>query len=86
MSKVKGFSKIKLELMEPQNQVRVETLLLAFFLQGFWSFSYIYGVGAHYPTPQYGSTAQHRYHSGYKWFFLVEVVFMLASGILCMLR
>ena len=46
ISKVKGFYEIKLELMEPQNQVRVETLFPDFYFQCFWRFSYVYGVGA----------------------------------------
>ena len=44
ISKVKGFSEIKLELMETQNQVRVETLFPDFCFQGFWHFSYVDGV------------------------------------------
>ena len=44
--KVKGFPEIKLRRMEPQNQVRLETLLLDFCFQGFWRFSNVDGVGA----------------------------------------
>ena len=44
--KVKGFPEIKLRRMEPQNQVRLETLLLDFCFQGLWRFSNVGGVGA----------------------------------------
>ena len=36
LSKVKGFSEINLELMDPQNQVKVETMLPDFSFQDFW--------------------------------------------------
>ena len=46
LSKVKEFSETKFELTEPQNQVRVETVLPDFCFHGFWNFSYVDGVGA----------------------------------------
>ena len=42
--------------------------------------------GTRDPTPQNQSTAQQWSQSGNKLFLLVEVVFMLASSSLCMLR
>ena len=38
--------------MEPQNQVRLDTLFPAFYFQVFWRFSYVDGVGAILPNPQ----------------------------------
>ena len=46
-----GFYEIKLELMEPQNQVRVENLFPDFYFQVFWRFSYMDGVGGTLPYP-----------------------------------
>ena len=54
--KVKEFYEIKLELMEPQNQVRVETILPDLCFQGFWHLSYVDGVGDKLPLPNHEST------------------------------
>ena len=51
LSKVKGFCEIKLELMEPQKQVRLETLLHAFCFLKFLCLSYVDGVGSMLPYP-----------------------------------
>ena len=86
LSKVKGFFEINIELMEPQNQVRLETLFPAFCVRFFWRFSYVDDVGVTLTNLQHESTAQQWYQSGYNLFLLVEVVFMLASGSVCMVR
>ena len=65
--------------MEPQNQVRVETLFPAFCFQGFWHFSYVDCVGGTLPYPQARVYYNQWSQSGYKLFLLVELVFMLAS-------
>ena len=55
--------------MEPQNQVRVETLLPAFSFKGFWWFSYVDGVGAMLTYPQARVYFNKWSRSGYKMFF-----------------
>ena len=52
LSKVKRFSEINIELMEIQNQVRVETLFPDFCFQYFWRFSYVDGAGNMLPHPK----------------------------------
>ena len=44
--KVKGFTEIKHRWMEPQKQVRVDTLLPDFCFQGLWRLSNVDGVGS----------------------------------------
>ena len=46
------FFERRLELMEPQNQVRVETILPDLCFQGFLHFSYVDGVGDKLPYTQ----------------------------------
>ena len=72
--------------MEPQNQVRLETLFPDFCFQVFGTYILYMVWGARYPTPQYEYTAQQWSQSSYKLFFFVEVLFLLAYVSLYMLR
>ena len=67
---LRGFSEISIELMEPQNQVRVETLFPDFCFQVFLRFSYVDCVGAKLPYPPDESTSQQWSQSGKHFFFL----------------
>ena len=60
-----------LELMETQNQVRLETLFPAFCFQGFLLFSYVDGVGGMLPCPQAQAYGNQWYQIGYKLCLLV---------------
>ena len=62
--------------MEPQNQVMVENLFHGFCFQGFWRLSYVDGVGAILPYPKSLAYFNQWFHSGYKMFLLVELVFL----------
>ena len=74
------FPENNLELMVPQNQVRVETIFPDFCFHGFWHFYYVDDVGPKLPYPQARVYCNQWHQSGYKFVLLVGLVFMLATG------
>ena len=72
--------------MEPQNQVRLETLFTDFYFQSFWNFYYVDGVGDMLPPPKAWAYCNQWSQSGRKLCLLVKLVFLLASSSWCMLR
>ena len=83
--KGKGFSEINLKYMEPQNQVRVETLFPTFFFQSFWIFSHVDGVKGRVTLPPRIILMHNSGISVATSFLVFEAVPLLVSCSLCML-